>query len=142
MEILKCLEITGFFNACILLKPLTCDIPHPTRIQMQKHLATANFNLFLISIAVIENIARGKLLTGRADSGWRGRLVEKIYISSTILPRQARAPKCFHNFSLAEGGPAKSFYNSSTILLRQPHSMLQQFTLVRRQRFHGNFVKE
>jgi hypothetical protein len=25
---------------------------------MQKHLATANFNLFLISIAVIENIAR------------------------------------------------------------------------------------
>jgi hypothetical protein len=57
---------------------------------------------------------------------WKNRPGAKsFYNYSTILPRRA-----------AGRGSAKSFYNFSTIIPRW------QFTLVRKQRFYGDFVEK
>jgi hypothetical protein len=55
---------------------------------------------------------------------------------STVFPRPNKGPQ-----NLSTILP-QFFHNFSTILLRLPHSMSQQFTLVRKQSFHGDFVEK
>jgi hypothetical protein len=65
--------------------------------------------------------------------GAKSTILPQLFLnSSSPSERPQNLSTIFPQLFPAERAPTKSFYNFSTIIPRLPHSMSQQFTLVRK----------